>query len=103
MYIATIGGITAFQNLTYLATGGPDMNCFGCWSMPSTPQVFDDRHNPKMWQKWFYEFLIEKIPAKIEQLIFPLALHQVVDARARAAPRNDPRQKMKLWKQSLAE
>lgn len=67
---------------------------------PNLPDL-NDCHNPKMWAKWFREFLFEKIPAKVATLILSIGFYPPVSRRARFPHAFDWRSKMKRWKQAL--
>jgi len=76
---------------------------YGSWH-PWDEQSYLDRHNPKMWAKWFREFLFEIMPPRIVSLVLleflpRRPLHRCI---VRAGPPQVREWKMKLWKQAFA-
>lgn len=73
---------------------------YGTYSAP-LPDVPDDRHNPKMWAKWFRDFLFQIIP---QRLTHPGIIHvRIVPACIFKYARDGihaPEWTMKLWKQA---
>jgi hypothetical protein len=90
-----------FCTLT-MTTGDTTVDLAYLYTWPPQLELPDDRHNPKMWAKWFQEFLDDLLGAgraviKEARQRHPLTAQ--IEEKCRSAPLFQSEWTMKLWKQ----